>query len=88
MCGLSFATGAGRELGMEEPCQLFVYNSIVRLRQSEVYEVVQKFQSLFFVLLPLRDLLSMNSFCESSCVRLARSDYRHSYIYFEHRFSS
>ena len=47
MCGLSFATGAGRELGMEEPCQLFVYNSIVRLRQSEVYEVVQKFQSFF-----------------------------------------
>ena len=26
--GLSFATGSGRELGVKELCQLYVYNSV------------------------------------------------------------
>ena len=41
--GLSFATGSGRELGVKELCQLYVYNSIVRVKQSSVFEIRQKF---------------------------------------------
>ena len=37
--GLSFATGFGRELGVKELCQLYVYNSIVRVKQSSVFEI-------------------------------------------------
>ena len=41
--GLSFATGSGRKLGVKELCQLYVYNSIVRVKQSSVFEIRQKF---------------------------------------------
>ena len=30
--GLSFTTGSGCELGVKELCQLYVYNSIVRVK--------------------------------------------------------
>ena len=74
--GLSFATGSGRELGVKELCQLYVYNSIVRVKQSSVFEIRQKFLRFVKVLLSLRDLISRNSFFKSSCIRFARSDYR------------
>ena len=73
--GLSFATGSGRELGVKELCELYVYNSIVRVKQSSVFEIRQKFLRFLKVLLSLRDLISRSSFFKSSCIRFARSDY-------------
>ena len=83
--GLSFATGSGRELGVKELCQLYVYNSIVRVKQSSVFAIRQKFLRFLKVLLSLRDLILRSSFFKSSCIRFARSDYRYSYICFVHR---
>ena len=60
--GLSFATGSGRELGVKELCQLYVYNSIVRVKQSSVFEIRQKFLRFLKVLLSLRDMISRSSF--------------------------
>ena len=37
--GLFFGTGSGRELGVKELCQLYVYNSILRVKQSSVIEI-------------------------------------------------
>ena len=45
--GLSFTTGSGRKLEVKEHFELFVYNGVVRLKQSEVYKIRQKFRSFF-----------------------------------------
>ena len=71
--GLSFAMGSGRELGVKELCQLYVYNSILRVKQSSVFEIRQKFlRFLQFYCLCLI-WISRNSFFKSSCIRIALS---------------
>jgi len=72
MSGLFFATGSGHELGVKELCQLYVYKSIVRVKQSSVFEIWQQFRSfssftIFKLLILYSWVRNSHSFHESIC---------------------
>ena len=83
--GLSFAMGSGRELGVKEICQLYVYNSIVRVKHSLVIEIWQKFRSFFKFYYLCVIWYQETAFFKSSCICFASTDYRHSCICFMQR---